>query len=49
MRQWGPPGDLLIRTGGEQKRSDFPLWQCAYAELIFSRRMWPDFPPCMRL
>jgi undecaprenyl diphosphate synthase len=39
----GPPVDLLIRTGGEQRLSDFLLWECAYAELIFSRRMWPDF------
>ncbi|MBK8248677.1 MAG: di-trans,poly-cis-decaprenylcistransferase [Gemmatimonadetes bacterium] len=35
--------DLLIRTGGEQRLSDFLLWECAYAELYFSRRMWPDF------
>jgi undecaprenyl diphosphate synthase len=35
--------DLLIRTGGEQRLSDFLLWECAYAELVFSRRMWPDF------
>jgi undecaprenyl diphosphate synthase len=39
----GPPVDLLIRTGGECRLSDFLLWECAYAELIFSRRMWPDF------
>ena len=39
----GPDVDLLIRTGGEQRLSDFLLWECAYAELIFSRRMWPDF------
>ena len=39
----GPPVDLLIRTGGERRLSDFLLWECAYAELIFSRRMWPDF------
>src|SRR5579885_2300148 len=39
----GPPVDLLIRTGGEQRLSDFLLWECAYAELIFSERMWPDF------
>ncbi|HVN02977.1 MAG TPA: di-trans,poly-cis-decaprenylcistransferase [Bryobacteraceae bacterium] len=39
----GPPVDLLVRTGGEQRLSDFLLWECAYAELIFSRRMWPDF------
>ena len=35
--------DLLIRTGGEQRLSDFLLWECAYAELIFTARMWPDF------
>jgi len=35
--------DLLIRTGGEQRLSDFLLWECAYAELWFSERMWPDF------
>ena len=39
----GPPVDLLIRTGGERRLSDFLLWECAYAELVFSRRMWPDF------
>jgi undecaprenyl diphosphate synthase len=35
--------DLLIRTGGEQRLSDFLLWECAYAELWFSERMWPEF------
>jgi undecaprenyl diphosphate synthase len=35
--------DLLIRTGGEQRMSDFLLWECAYAELHFLPRMWPDF------
>jgi undecaprenyl diphosphate synthase len=35
--------DLLIRTGGEQRLSDFLLWESAYAELIFTPRMWPDF------
>ena len=35
--------DLLIRTGGEQRLSDFLLWECAYAELVFLKRMWPDF------
>jgi undecaprenyl diphosphate synthase len=35
--------DLLIRTGGEQRMSDFLLWECAYAELYFTSRMWPDF------
>lgn len=38
-----PDVDLMIRTGGEQRLSDFLLWECAYAELVFSRRMWPDF------
>lgn len=38
-----PDVDLLIRTGGEQRLSDFLLWECAYAELIFTARMWPDF------
>jgi undecaprenyl diphosphate synthase len=37
------PVDLLIRTGGEQRLSDFLLWECAYAELYFTRRMWPEF------
>jgi undecaprenyl diphosphate synthase len=38
-----PDVDLLIRTGGEQRLSDFLLWECAYAELYFSDTMWPDF------
>lgn len=38
-----PDVDFLIRTGGEQRLSDFLLWECAYAELIFTSRMWPDF------
>jgi undecaprenyl diphosphate synthase len=37
------PVDLLIRTGGEQRLSDFLLWESAYAEMIFTDRMWPDF------
>ena len=39
----GPPVDLLIRTGGERRLSDFLLWESAYAELVFTRTMWPDF------
>lgn len=35
--------DLLIRTGGEKRLSDFLLWESAYAELVFTERMWPDF------
>ncbi|RPI10089.1 MAG: di-trans,poly-cis-decaprenylcistransferase [Acidobacteriales bacterium] len=35
--------DLLIRTGGEQRLSDFLLWESAYAELLFLSKMWPDF------
>jgi undecaprenyl diphosphate synthase len=38
-----PDVDLLIRTGGEQRLSDFLLWESAYAELFFTPRMWPDF------
>jgi undecaprenyl diphosphate synthase len=37
------PVDLLIRTGNEQRLSDFLLWECAYAELYFSDCLWPDF------
>jgi undecaprenyl diphosphate synthase len=40
-----PDVDLLIRTGGEQRLSDFLLWESAYAELCFLPRMWPDFGP----
>ncbi|WP_414830069.1 polyprenyl diphosphate synthase [Alteromonas sp. H39] len=38
-----PELDLLIRTGGEHRISNFLLWQCAYAELYFSDVLWPDF------
>ncbi len=38
-----PPLDLLIRTSGEQRISNFLLWECAYAELYFSEILWPDF------
>lgn len=40
-----PPLDLLIRSGGERRLSDFQLWEAAYAELHFSPRLWPDFGP----
>jgi hypothetical protein len=36
---------VLIRTGGEQRLSDFLLWECAYAELFFIKKMWPEFNP----
>src|SRR5246500_2718161 len=36
--------DLLIRTGGEQRFSDFLLWECGFAELVFLDNPWPDFP-----
>jgi undecaprenyl diphosphate synthase len=41
--QTTPPVDLLIRTGGEQRLSDFMLWEAAYAELYFTDCLWPDF------
>jgi len=40
-----PDIDLLIRTGGEQRLSDCPLWEIAYAELYFTPCLWPDFSP----
>lgn len=40
-----PPVDLLIRTGGEQRLSDFLLWESAYAELLFLNTLWPDVTP----
>jgi undecaprenyl diphosphate synthase len=40
-----PDVDLLIRTSGEQRLSDFLLWESAYAELYFTPRFWPDFGP----
>jgi len=42
-RHLGPDVDLLIRTSGEQRLSDFLLWECAYAEMVFTDRMWPEF------
>jgi undecaprenyl diphosphate synthase len=38
-----PEPDLIIRTGGEQRTSNFLLWQSAYAELVFCAKLWPDF------
>jgi undecaprenyl diphosphate synthase len=38
-----PPVDLFIRTGGEQRISNFLLWQLAYSEFVFSNVLWPDF------
>jgi len=35
--------DLLVRTGGEKRLSDFLLWECAYAELVFTKLAWPEF------
>ena len=38
-----PDVDLLIRTSGEKRISNFLLWQIAYAELYFTKKLWPDF------
>ena len=38
-----PPVDLLIRTSGEVRISNFLLWQCAYAEMFFTKTYWPEF------
>lgn len=38
-----PDPDLLIRTSGEQRISNFLLWQCAYSEMVFTETLWPDF------
>ena len=40
---YAPEPDLFIRTGGEQRISNFLLWQLAYSELYFSDTLWPDF------
>ena len=40
-----PEVDLLIRTGGEQRLSDFLLWECAFAEFVFLQKRWPEFVP----
>jgi undecaprenyl diphosphate synthase len=38
-----PDPDLLIRTSGEKRLSNFLLWQCAYSELVYTETLWPDF------
>ena len=43
VRRPAPDVDLLVRSGGERRLSDCLLWEIAYAEIIFSERMWPDF------
>lgn len=45
LAQPAPDVDLLIRTGGESRLSDFLLWESAYAELFFTATLWPDFTP----
>ena len=40
-----PDVDLLIRTGGDQRTSNFLIWQATYAELVFCPKFWPDFSP----
>ena len=40
---YAPEPDLFIRTGGEQRISNFLLWQLAYTELYFTDMLWPDF------
>ena len=40
-----PDPDILIRTGGYQRLSNFLLWQLAYTELFFLKKLWPDFKP----
>ena len=44
-RELGPDVDLMIRTAGEQRLSDFLLWECAYAEFWFTDKKWPEFSP----
>ncbi len=44
---YAPEPDLFIRTGGEQRISNFLLWQLAYCELFFTEQYWPDFDEAM--
>ena len=41
----GPPVDVIVRTSGEQRLSNFLLWEAAYAELVFQSVLWPDYGP----
>ena len=43
MMAHAPEPDLFIRTGGEERISNFMIWQLAYTELYFTDRLWPDF------
>jgi undecaprenyl diphosphate synthase len=45
LGEGSPEVDLLVRTGGEQRLSDFLLWESAYAEIVFTPLMWPEFTP----
>jgi undecaprenyl diphosphate synthase len=40
-----PAPDLIVRTSGERRLSNFLLWECAYAELVFQDVLWPDYGP----
>ena len=42
---YAPEPDLFIRTGGEERISNFLLWQLAYSEFYFTEAYWPDFSP----
>ncbi|MDP3803648.1 polyprenyl diphosphate synthase [Brevundimonas sp.] len=41
----GPPVDVIVRTSGEQRLSNFLLWEAAYAELVYQQVLWPDYGP----
>ena len=45
VNEYIPDPDLIIRTSGEERISNFLLWQCAYSELAFTDSLWPDFTP----